>query len=206
MSEQTILPFPNLNIPARHARWLLLANAASYPEKHFWFYPLKSKILRDHAIMDGFDLQIITKKCWCGDGIWRGRDDTLPKVHWQQCHKCSGTGIYLEKKVLLERWLINGVILHCPSTFIPNAELHKFKETFEGLIQHPPVDEKTGRRAMQRLLLRYWRAQWIAYCQNRWRTFLWKKQNAWRAQIRHINRILRIFRNTEPVEDDELPF
>lgn len=154
MNPQPPLPFKQLEIQARHIRWLQTANAGDYSEKKSVFYPFKSRFCRAHGITDGQDLQTITLKCWCGDGVFRGVDDHLPKDLWQACHKCGGTGIYLKKNILLIRWLVGGVLFHEPSTFAYHSDC-PVKERFEGLIKHAPVDSKAACRAMERLLLRY---------------------------------------------------
>lgn len=153
-SNQPPLPFKHLRVPDRHVRWLALANAGDFSDKHWWFYPFKTNFLRQHALPDGFDIQIIVKKCWCGDGIWRGNDYDVPERFWERCHKCGGTGIYLKKKIMLIRWVLNGSVFHEPATWFEGNKVQPH-ETIEGLVKHAPVDSKAARRAMERLFLRY---------------------------------------------------
>ena len=151
---QAILNFKNLTLPAKHIEWLALANAGDYLEKKSVFYPFKSRFCRSHGVADGQDLQVITLKCWCGDGIFRGIDNDRPRAFWEPCHKCGGTGIYLKKNIILIRWLVGGHLFHEPSTFAYH-ENTPVKERFDGLIRHKEVDPKVARRCMERLLLRY---------------------------------------------------
>jgi hypothetical protein len=152
---QPPLPFKRFNVPARHVEWLALANAGNYFEKKGWFYPFKTRFLRSHALPDGFDLQIITLKCWCGDGIYRGYDDCRPQDLWERCNRCNGTGIYLKKRIPLIRWMLGNRLFHEPSTLVADSGGMKYKEIFNGLIKHSEIPERTARRAMERLFLRY---------------------------------------------------
>ena len=168
--NQLPLPFKNLNVPARHVEWLRVANAGNYLEKKFWFYPFKTRFLRTHALPDGFDLQIITLKCWCGDGIFRGMDYDRPERFWEPCAKCSGTGIYLKKRIPLIRWWLNGHLFHEPSQLVAGGSGMEYHTTFDGFITHPAPagGDNAARRAMERLFLRYepgrfydlWLARW----------------------------------------------
>lgn len=197
---QTVLPFKNLRVPDKHIQWLAQANAADYYERKLWFYPFKTRFLRRHAITDGLDLQTIVIKCWCGDGIWRGMDDTLPQHLWQRCHKCSGTGIYLTKHIVLIRWLIKGLIFHEPSNLILHPSGNEYRNTFDGRIQHPPVDPKVGRRAMERLMLRYEPNLLLALWRRRWENARDSKVWAWKSRYR---RFRASFQRAQP---DDVPF
>lgn len=83
--------------------------------------------------------------------------EPLPKIHWEKCHKCGGTGIYLTKKILLIRWLVGGHLFHEPQNpmFVYVEGRVPIKERFDGLIRHADVDPRRARRAMERLMLRY---------------------------------------------------
>lgn len=151
---QTLLPFKETTLPAQHVEWLRLANAAEYVEKKGWFYPFKSRFCHAHGIADGMDLQEITLKCWCGDGIYRGMDNTRPPKFWEPCNRCNGSGIYMVKKILLVRWLVGGMVFHEPSPFVYHTGM-PVKERFDGLIRHSFVTGAVGHRAMERLMLRY---------------------------------------------------
>lgn len=189
---QLLLPFTNLQVTDQHLAWLRLANAADYPERKHWFYPFKSRWLRAHAVSDGFDLQTIEKKCWCGDGIWRGVDDDLPRNLWRPCCKCAGTGIYLRKEIVLARWLVRDAVFHTPTEYrrIYGPGYHA---TFAGLIQHDPVSSRSGQRAMDRLFLRYepttffrlWQARWSRYRDDRVLAFHWRVRRV-RMQLARI--------------------
>lgn len=201
--NQPTLPFKNLTVPAKHVEWLCLANAGEYPGKKSWFYPFKSRFCHAHGVADGQDLQTITLKCYCGDGIWRGMDDTLPKERWEPCHKCSGSGIYLKKNILLIRWLVGGHLFHEPSTFAYHADT-PVKERFNGLIKHEPVDAAVARRCMERLMLRYEPETLKALCISRARDWAYWKRVGLRSYFRRLNERLRAAIG-KPVTDD-LPF
>lgn len=194
---QLILPFRHLHVPDKHVQWLAQANAADFDEKKFHFYPFKTRFLRSHAVSDGVDLQTIVKKCWCGDGIWRGRDDTLPRRLWEPCDRCGGTGIHATHKVVLLRWLIGGKIFHEPSGWKEHAQYlspQVYRTRFEGLIKHAPVPARTGRMAMDRLLLRYEPEVFLRLWYARWRNWQHHQALKWRwqvnNQIRHVNQLL----------------
>ncbi len=181
---QPILPFPHLKVPSRVASWLALANAGEYPNKKFWFYPFKTRFLKAHGISDGLDLQVITVKCWCGDGIFRGRDDMgqLPEHLWETCHKCSGTGIYM--------------------AYVAGRDVYKQK--FEGLIQHEPVDGKAATRAMERLLLRYEPETLKRLYLDRISLWTQRKKFAVSYNFRRLNERIRALYGVK--ELDEVPF
>lgn len=152
---QPPLPFPRFRVPARHVYWLTLANAGDYAVKHDAFYPFKTRFLHAHALADGYDLQIIVKKCWCGDGTWRGYEGTLSEHRWEPCWRCNGTRIYERKKIYLRRWLLGNELFHEPIgshlSFTP-----EIRETIHGLIKHQKtVPDSHAERAFRRLLLRY---------------------------------------------------
>ncbi len=197
---QQLLPFQNFRVPSKHIVWLSLANAGDYYDRKFWFYPFKTRFLRRRGVTDGLDIQTITLKCWCGDGIFRGIDDQLPKDFWRACNRCSGTGIYSVKRVVLIRWLINGVIFHEPSSLITDNGSHDYKIRFDGLIKHSPVAGQVGRRAMLKLMLRYEPQMFLRYWQTQWRN--WRDGKAWkiRQNIRRVKMLLT------RAEHDDVPF
>lgn len=153
---QPCLPFPNWFVPPRHVHWLTLANAGNYAEKST-FYAFKTRFLKAHAIPDGYDLQVIVKKCYCGDGIYRGCDDLpeLPATHWERCWKCNGTGVYDRAYIVLTRWDLNGQVFHIPEGRKLNPT-QGHRELIHGLVRHEPeIHPRVAARAMRRLLLRY---------------------------------------------------
>lgn len=96
MTTQLLL-FRHLQVPAKHLEWFRLANAGDYNDRKTWFYPFKSRFLYTHALPDGFDVQVIVRKCYCGDGIFRGIDRDRPRCFWEMCHRCNGSGIHDKK-------------------------------------------------------------------------------------------------------------
>lgn len=197
---QPPLPFPHFSVPARTVEWLRLANAGKFSEKKLWFYPFKTRFLRAHALPDGFDLQIITLKCWCGDGIWRGIDDAPPKDRWERCMKCGGTGIYLKKRIPLIRWLLNGHLFHEPSILVTDHPRMEYRNTFDGLIGHEDVSDKVARRAMERLFLRYEPNRFYDLWLARLRDWKYWRVNKIRWQIRRV-KLLMTF-----TKEEEIPF
>ena len=199
---QTILPLPNLVVPPRHVALMQLANAASYPERRSWFYPFKTRLLRARGLGDGLDLQVIVQKCWCGDGIWRGREDDLPQRLWQSCDKCGGTGIYATRHIVLLRWQFGTALFHEPTTLISHHSGRQYRERFDGLIQHAQVPPAAGRRAMEKLMLRYAPRSFYALWLARWRDWRdWKVIHA-RWRIRRVRKLMRFV----PELEDEVPF
>lgn len=198
---QLVLPFHHLSIPERHLQWMHEANAADYPERKFWFYPFKSRFCRAHGVTDGFDLQVITLKCWCGDGIWRGMEYTVPERFWERCWRCNGTGIYMKKEIALVRWIISTHLFHEPSTFLPNPNLMRFHDRIEGLVKHDPVPATVGRRAMERLFLRYETQLFLRLWNHRWQMWKMSKGETFRMHVRHVNRLL-----SRKDEDQGVPF
>lgn len=156
MTTQLPLPFADWQrIPARHVDWFALANAASYELKHSHFYPFKNRFLKRFAAPAGCDLQVIVKRCWCGDGIWRGSYHTLPEHLWEPCFRCSGTGVYETVHIVLSRWDLGGRIFHCPEHRVDDEEGY-YQEIIRGLIVHEcPAPARHAERAFFRLLLRY---------------------------------------------------
>ena len=199
MTTQLLLPILP-PFPATHLRWLETANAAEYFDKHAVFYPLKSRLLRRFAVPDGYDVQTIKKPCWCGDGVWRGIDDQLPRALWERCHKCSGTGIYSNRQIALRRWLLNGTLFHepAPEVFIEDISP---AEHINGLIKHSPTSSTAGNRAMLRLLLRYEPRRWLQVQYGNL-----KRAVFWKVKIPTINRIRVIRRKLFPSQTDDIPF
>ena len=190
--NQPPLPFKHLTVPPRHVQWLALANAGDYPDRKYTFYPFKTRFLRQHGITDGLDLQVITLKCYCGDGIFRGIDYDRPKAFWEPCHRCSGTGIYMVKNVVLLRWLLNGHLFHEPAKLILHTEHIEYRNKIEGLVKHEPVCPRAARRAMEKLLLRYEPRTFYNLWMRRWRDVRDGYVGRMRCRIYRIKRMLTL--------------
>lgn len=190
--NQPALPVAHLRVPMQHVHYLRWANGGNYRGKEEWFYPFKWRFLEKHALPDGCDLQVIKQKCWCGDGIFRGVDYDLPRIHWDICWKCNGTGVYRTKKIVLQRWLLCGVLFHVPSNSL-QADFGwlEFKETITGLVTHSGYGRSLARHAFCKLLWIYepdtlWRMlreQWVNGLDRRERN-LRRKWEKMRYQIR----------------------
>jgi len=127
-------------------------NGGSYWYKQD-FYKLKNQLLDLFGHEDGYDLQVIVKRCHSCSGTG---------MYWQdeECFKCGGTGIYAIKNVVLERYKLNGELFHrplgeltyCKTEIIvfDGYDTHgytKFKrvpfnglftDTIQGIIKHKP--------------------------------------------------------------------
>lgn len=183
MSMQTILPFPQWRFPKADADLLALANAfdqcdcGSYSWhqnwKRWYFYPLKTRILKEHGVPDGFDLQVIYLRCnRCVRGIWHSEFGTYSDI----CHHCDGSGIYRTDAVKLSRWLLAGKVFHCVEERWRNVtETHdeegeyelapplfevqqEARNCFQGVIKHGEVREYEAVSAFFLLLKKYDRA------------------------------------------------
>lgn len=202
---QLIIPFRERRISPRCVEWIRQANAGDYSDKKYIFYPLKSRLCRRFGLADGYDLQTIVLKCWCGDGIFRGSEYTLPERFWKVCNRCCGTGIYLTKHIPLIRWQVGDTLFHEPSTLVSHHSGMQYTHHFYGLIKHPAINSQAARRAMERLLLRYEPERFINLWHSRWKN--WEDWNfKVRAQhmIRRVNESLRAAAWIKPVDD--VPF
>jgi hypothetical protein len=88
--------------------WLLdRANAQPPWGHHPAFYRMKKSVLQRFGSLLGTEWQHIRKVCYAcgGDGE---ADDQGP------CHRCGGSGNYLEKFVLLQRWKLGAYAFHQP--------------------------------------------------------------------------------------------
>jgi hypothetical protein len=140
---------------------VLLANSGDHKYKKLYWYPLKSALCRQFGTTDGYDFQHITRKCYCGDGIFRGPDGTAPNRYWEPCNRCNGTGTYSKKIIVLRRWLIGNHLFHEPTQLSWMSFRCQMRERIDGYINHDPKpDPATSNRALMRLLLRYQPATW----------------------------------------------
>jgi hypothetical protein len=76
--------------------WLL--HHANRYTKSQNFYDIKTKLLKKHGTLIGYDYQFIDgKECWScdGTGVYKGYSySTGPFKEW--CYKCGGTGWYIK--------------------------------------------------------------------------------------------------------------
>jgi hypothetical protein len=129
-----------------------VCNSGTYPEKEYYFYPLKDKLLRTHGKPDGYDLQIIHHRCWSceGTGIY---------THWdgdeEECDACEGTGIYRTVRVILARYILGQSVYHIPGKDYDLQDKSAPKNIIDGFIVHDDVDRDAVLRALKILLFRY---------------------------------------------------
>lgn len=141
------------NIPASHFyAFKACNNGGSYWYKQD-FYKLKNLMLDLFGHDDGYDLQIIKKKCYSCNG-------TGMYCKYDECFNCGGTGIFDTKEVVLKRYRLNGEVFHRPlgkltcnrtqieifdgydthgyTKFKYEPFTGKFTDTIRGIIKHKP--------------------------------------------------------------------
>lgn len=101
------------------------------------FYRMKQVICEQYGSLDGYDVQRIAHKCWGRPGY--GCDD--------DCDRCGGSGIYQERRYLLQRWRLGGLVFHRP---IDTPGPLMLPPTIEGKIRHKPSKlAAAARRALE---------------------------------------------------------
>lgn len=165
-------------LPEKHYLWFKLANAhpSQWWKKAHW-YPFKEKFLAKYAVRDGYDQQVIHHHCWnCDDG---------------SCGQCND-GIYRRVEVALERWLLpTGDVFHRPDRSYCGSV---FKNTFEGLLKHGSVSERSALHAALRLWLYHDRSlflrvvdmEYLSLPKRMVNNLKWKLRNKW---IKLYNRV-----------------
>lgn len=129
-----------------------VCNSGAYPEKEYYFYPLKDKLLRKYGKPDGYDLQVIHHRCWSceGTGIY---------THWdgdeEECEACEGTGIYRTVRVILARYILGQSVYHIPSKDYNLRDKSAPKNIIDAFIVHDDVDREAVLRVLKILLFRY---------------------------------------------------
>lgn len=123
------------DIPLKHLRLFMVCNSKPFAGQQ-QFYTLKKKMLEKYGHADGYDLQIVKKKCWscAGTGIYDKQEDIA-------CYKCCGTGIYDTRYYILKRYILNGNLFYVPVDDINAVSKYKAKckNTIEGLVTHKDV-------------------------------------------------------------------
>ncbi len=92
------------------------------------FYDAKSFLLKWLAKPDGYDIQNLDRECW---------DCTKDTVHL--CRKCTGTGIYMRRRVWLDRYTLCGYTFHCPVSGVKATG----EPTITGLVKHEAYRDST---------------------------------------------------------------
>jgi len=121
---------------------------------NFWlkqeFYAFKFSFLEANAKTDGYDKQVIEKKCYSCEGTGIFRCSWKPAEH---CWSCLN-GIYQTRVYILRRYLFKGVIYHVPTTNqerdLPEGEV---KNIITGRVTH----EETTEPAIPHFLILLWR-------------------------------------------------
>lgn len=130
MNTQQALFTEILDIPEPHMKVFIVCNSSPTQT----FYLLKDKILRKYGKQNDYDLQVIKQTCWSceGTGVFRS-DWKLAETCWS----CGGDGVFRTKKILLERWLINGNLFHIPNREVSSVGSNYIvKNIIQGYIRH----------------------------------------------------------------------
>ncbi len=108
--------------------WLLVRANAQPPHGHrSAFYRMKDAVLQRFGHLVGTEWQHIRKVCYNCGGDGEADDGG-------SCWRCNGSGNYLERWVLLQRWQLGTAIFHRPTyqtSVAPNEP-----PTIEGYIRH----------------------------------------------------------------------
>lgn len=211
MNQQKIeYPMAANTFPELHLKLMIICNNApshAFDKQHF--YEMKHVLLEQFATQDGFDVQIINKKCHsCKNGVWN---------HWErkeiqvQCNRCDGTSIYSTTIWKLKRYLLNDYLFHVPNGTFYNLNNVKYKNKIEGVIKHKP-SEHNANFAYFVLMFIYDRISFYssiksyASCLRTNAKFKWK--NCMKAAHNTIYGLLAYFgvKKTEFDDFDDLPF
>ena len=130
--NQLTLPIVNQeSIPSDIMDAFVLCNTAprGWEYKQCFYSLAKEPMLRLHGQRAGFDLQIIEKKCWECAGTGTDYHCT------DKCGYCYGSGIYETKKIVLERYILNGRVFHQPTKLLW-SKVGLFDNILNGLVVH----------------------------------------------------------------------
>ena len=155
------------------------------PLRKSTFYAFKDRLLQKYGTFDGYDKQILIKKCFgCGGtGKYdpcRGCDyfgpcDLCNRLKNQPCRRCNETGIFEQRTIWLARYLIGGRTFHMPvqSWKLPlliNPPTNVFTEK----IEHEKIDAETA-----------WRYALVLF-------WMFQPDLAWSLTVERIKKIIRI--------------
>lgn len=124
------------------------ANASRMPYGRD-FYRIKDRLLTEFGERVGEDVQHLTDQCWGCYGSGR-----LPAIvaaaYPSPCPNCRGTGIYMERFILLERWTLGSLVFHRPVGLTSRRD-----EMIRGYIKHEGVEYNASLRAFLSLAILY---------------------------------------------------
>lgn len=187
--------------------WLLhLANGHPPVNHTAAFYALKERLLKGRQ--NGHDVQHLGGKCWGWHGGCAGA----------RCTKCSGTGFYWQRWVILERYELGGYTFHRPGRvcYVPPyaVALPEGVNLIVGYIRHDDVDWNSAREAALWLALLFDRRLFLRLLVSggctpnpRWGLSLLQKA-CWRigyALVRLRDR-WQDYRDSRRIRDEEIPF
>ena len=209
------------------------ANSGFYSDKQPWFFPFKDNLLKQYGEFNGYDKQILQKKCYrChGDGFYTSRCDTCryegdcSNCHFNEddyderefknankCPKCNGTGFYANRSFWLERWKIGGSVFHIP--VVDESKLPFLMEppqnVFTEKLKHQEVSSGSAIRAAGLLFLMFDMKHWLRWQKVgndslgiKWKIQGWRER--WGYYGRLWDRVRFMFRKGKD-EDGDGPF
>lgn len=197
--------------PELHLRLMIICNNGNehqFNKQHF--YVMKHALLEQFGTKDGYDVQVIIKKCYsCKDGIYNHWED---EEYHEVCWNCNGSGIYSNTIWKLNRFKINDYLFHVPDGRLHDLKGLKYKNEIIGVIKHSPT-KHNPQFAFLILLFFYDRIGFYTAFKNytySLRTnakFKWK--NCMKAAGNTLNGMLKYFgvnREEFPELEDDLPF
>ncbi|OQA11751.1 MAG: hypothetical protein BWY67_00738 [Bacteroidetes bacterium ADurb.Bin397] len=201
MAEQTVL-FPEpIDIPEAHMKAFIVCNSSPTQT----FYLLKDKILTKYGHRNDYDLQTIKQTCNSCDGTGKF------KCHWKHtetCWSCLGDGVFRIKKIILERWLINGNLFHKPlGEFIYTPFSGIIKNEIQGYIRHERV-EGNPHYCLYYLMWNYDRDMFFKYLTSDVQCYYKRERLKFQRLLRKHNPLTAIaeFLKVKKQETDDLPF
>jgi len=133
------------------------ANAGTYKGKNLFYSLIKGRVLDKHAQKAGFDLQIIEHKCWScsGTGVYKHYYYEFGQRYLSSskpCYNCKD-GIYRTVKIVLQRYILNGVVYHVPRPDILTESIIPVS-IVTGIIEHDKTDPD---KAFKAFLIVFWK-------------------------------------------------
>lgn len=200
MNQIDIFPIEK-TVSDKDIKRFVLANSGNYTSKNL-FYLFKGNFLRKYGKENGFDLQVIEKKCWAcsGTAMYSFYGDNGRVYRKEPCYKCLN-GVYYIKNIILKRYVINDSLFHIPveQSCLPQPIIN----TIYGLVVHKEVDNKKALAACVYLLAKHNQELFLSWLKN----FIARHRQVLRAKQKFSNIKWNIARfiNSKQYESD-LPF
>ena len=215
MTEQPLL-FPEIiDIPEAHMKAFIVCNSSPTQT----FYLLKDKILTKYGHRNDYDLQIIKQTCNSCDGTGIFKSDWKPR---ESCWSCGGDGVFRRKKIILERWLLNGNLFHKPLGLLGGVLTPKvtpfnqnesipfsgiIKNEIQGYIRHEPK-QGNPQYCLYYLMWHYDRDMFFKYLTSDVQGYYKRERLKFQRLLRKNNPLTGIaeFLKVNKQETDDLPF